>query len=68
MRFLFFQGKGGRTVYLGPTSEALPYFEGLGIVCPPLVNPPGWCHFVCIGGGGGKVWMCLGVCWVSLSR
>lgn len=35
------QGKGGRTVYLGPTSEALPYFEGLGIVCPPLVNPPG---------------------------
>jgi hypothetical protein len=34
------QGKGGRTVYLGPTAEALPYFEGHGIVCPPLVNPP----------------------------
>jgi hypothetical protein len=38
---VLFLGKGGRTVYLGPTAQALPYFEERGIVCPPLVNPPG---------------------------
>jgi len=32
-------GKGGRTVYLGPSKAALGYFEGLGFVCPPRVNP-----------------------------
>jgi hypothetical protein len=73
------QGKGGRTVYLGPTSEALPYFEGLGIVCPPLVNPPGialgiaWCHLVSLGvawcrfvslGVAWCRWVSLGVAWV----
>ncbi len=26
-------------VYLGPTSEVLPYFEALGFICPPHVNP-----------------------------
>lgn len=31
-------GKGGRTVYLGPSSGALAYFERLGFQCPPLVN------------------------------
>lgn len=32
-------GKGGRTVYLGPTEEAEAYFASLGFVCPPHVNP-----------------------------
>jgi hypothetical protein len=33
-------GKGGRTVYMGPTAGGLAYFEGLGFVCPQHVNPP----------------------------
>lgn len=32
-------GKGGRTVYLGPTADALTYFEGLGFIMPPKCNP-----------------------------
>ncbi|KAJ3446436.1 abc transporter g family member [Anaeramoeba flamelloides] len=32
-------GKGGRTVYLGPTKFALKYFEYLGFKCPKHVNP-----------------------------
>jgi ABC-type multidrug transport system ATPase subunit len=32
-------GKGGRTVYLGPSEEALPYFENLGFKCPQHTNP-----------------------------
>eukprot|EP00002_Diphylleia_rotans_P015297 TRINITY_DN2972_c0_g1_i2.p1 TRINITY_DN2972_c0_g1~~TRINITY_DN2972_c0_g1_i2.p1 ORF type:complete len:617 (+),score=88.14 TRINITY_DN2972_c0_g1_i2:1091-2941(+) len=32
-------GKGGRTVYIGPTKEALPYFQGLGFILPPHGNP-----------------------------
>lgn len=32
-------GKGGRTVFLGPASEALAYFEGLGFICPQYSNP-----------------------------
>ena len=31
--------KGGRTVYQGPTEEALDYFESLGYKCPVHVNP-----------------------------
>eukprot|EP00887_Chlorella_sp_A99_P006238 scaffold3.g6238.t1 len=34
-----FLGKGGRTVYLGPTQLALPYFESLGFHLPPKENP-----------------------------
>ncbi|KAJ6229696.1 abc transporter g family member 28 [Anaeramoeba flamelloides] len=32
-------GKGGRTVYLGPTEHSLGYFEHLGFRCPEFVNP-----------------------------
>eukprot|EP00004_Rigifila_ramosa_P017043 TRINITY_DN4105_c0_g1_i1.p1 TRINITY_DN4105_c0_g1~~TRINITY_DN4105_c0_g1_i1.p1 ORF type:complete len:1713 (+),score=349.96 TRINITY_DN4105_c0_g1_i1:412-5139(+) len=32
-------GKGGRTVYIGPSQLALGYFESLGFICPPLCNP-----------------------------
>jgi hypothetical protein len=32
-------GKGGRTVYLGPTNKALSYFEELGFQCPEHSNP-----------------------------
>ncbi len=32
--------KGGRTVYMGPTADALLYFESLGFECPAHVNPP----------------------------
>ena len=33
-------GKGGHTVYLGPSDKALDYFESLGFKCPEHVNPP----------------------------
>jgi ABC-type multidrug transport system ATPase subunit len=33
-------GKGGRTAYLGPTVDALSYFQSLGHVCPEHTNPP----------------------------
>lgn len=32
-------GKGGRTVYLGPTSKALGYFTDLGFEIPQHSNP-----------------------------
>jgi ABC-type multidrug transport system ATPase subunit len=32
-------GKGGRTVYSGPSSFALPYFQRLGFECPASENP-----------------------------
>jgi len=32
-------GVGGRTVYSGSSSQALPYFEGLGFQCPDKENP-----------------------------
>jgi len=32
-------GKGGRTVYLGPSDQALPYFESLGFHPPNRCNP-----------------------------
>jgi hypothetical protein len=32
-------GKGGQTVYLGPSEKALEYFEGLGFACPDRTNP-----------------------------
>jgi hypothetical protein len=38
---VLFLGKGGRTVYLGPTARALNYFEQMGVACPPQVNPAG---------------------------
>jgi len=36
---LLLLGKGGRTVYMGPSKDAEPYFEKLGFVCPPRMNP-----------------------------
>lgn len=35
---LLLLGRGGRTVYMGPVSDALSYFESLGFYCPPMVN------------------------------
>jgi hypothetical protein len=32
-------GVGGKTVFLGPTSNAMLYFETLGFQCPPTENP-----------------------------
>jgi hypothetical protein len=36
---LLLLGRGGRTVYLGPTWLAMPYFTMLGWECPPAENP-----------------------------
>jgi len=39
---LLLLGKGGKTVYMGPVVDALPYFErALAITCPPRINPAG---------------------------
>lgn len=35
-------GLGGRTVFLGPSHEALPYFESLGFELPKNENPADW--------------------------
>jgi len=35
-------GKGGQTVYLGPSSGAKPYFESLGFEMPENENPADW--------------------------
>jgi len=35
-------GKGGKTVYLGPSSGAKPYFESLGFEMPSNENPADW--------------------------
>ena len=45
-------GKGGRAVYLGPSQQALPYFEHHRFLCPDKVNPPDFMMDV-IGGDGG---------------
>jgi hypothetical protein len=37
----------GREIYFGPTTGMLPYFEGLGLKCPSLMNPADFvrtCH------------------------
>lgn len=30
---------GGKTAFMGPISDALPYFRAVGYVCPPHINP-----------------------------
>jgi len=35
-------GKGGRTVYVGPTNGAKAYLENLGFAMPPNENPSDW--------------------------
>ena len=42
-------GKGGRTVFLGRSEDALPYFNGLGFDLPPHINPADF-FMDCIGG------------------
>ncbi|KJE90030.1 ABC transporter [Capsaspora owczarzaki ATCC 30864] len=46
---LLLLGKGGRTVYLGPSKQALSYFEGLGFRCPSQCNPADFLIDVCMG-------------------
>jgi hypothetical protein len=41
-------GKGGRTVFMGPTADALGYFEQLGFKCPQYVNPADVSCFICV--------------------
>merc|ERR1712232_986767 len=35
-------GLGGRTVYLGPSQGALPYFNSIGLDMPANENPADW--------------------------
>ena len=47
---LFLLGRGGQAVYVGPTSDALRYFEGpLGFDCPENENPADF-FMDCVGG------------------
>lgn len=39
-------GKGGKLVYLGPSTLALPYLQMLGFVLPPNENPVSPCSFL----------------------
>ena len=48
-----FLGKGGKTVFLGPSHLALPYFESLNFRLPPNENPA---DFVMVGCSGGGAW------------
>jgi len=43
-------GPGGRTVFLGPSQRAKPYFEGLGFQMPECENPADWFMDVLSGG------------------
>jgi ABC-type multidrug transport system ATPase subunit len=60
-------GKGGRTVYLGPTSETLAYFEKLGYRCPLYQNPADFFMDVISGAiqseGGNNTKVNLFECW-----
>jgi ABC-type multidrug transport system ATPase subunit len=38
---VIFLARGGSTVYVGPASGAMTYFNNTGFTCPPLVNPAG---------------------------
>ncbi|KAK9803611.1 hypothetical protein WJX72_004863 [[Myrmecia] bisecta] len=42
-------GMAGRTVFLGPSRAALPYFQSLGFVLPPNENPADFCLDVISG-------------------
>ena len=45
-------GKGGRTVFLGRSEDALDYFQNsLGFTMPPLINPADF-FMDCIAGQG----------------
>eukprot|EP00951_Prasinocladus_malaysianus_P046642 scaffold647839_cov38-Prasinocladus_malaysianus.AAC.2 len=46
---VLFLGKGGRTVYLGPTTFAATYFENQGFTLPPNDNPADFCIDVLSG-------------------
>jgi len=47
---LLLLGKGGKTVYTGPTAQALAYFEEtMQVRCPPRINPADW-MLDCISG------------------
>ncbi len=39
---LLLLGKGGRTIYFGPTRDAFGYFTALGFECPDKENPADW--------------------------
>ena len=40
---VLFLGKGGRTVFLGPATAAVPYFISLGFDLPANENPADFC-------------------------
>ena len=42
-------GKSGRTVFQGPSTAALPYFNSLGFELPPNENPADFCLDVISG-------------------
>ena len=42
-------GKAGRTVFQGPSTAALPYFNSLGFELPPNENPADFCLDVISG-------------------
>ena len=42
-------GKSGRTVFQGPSTAALPYFNSLGFQLPPNENPADFCLDVISG-------------------
>ncbi len=43
-------GKGGQTVYLGPSEDAIKYFESIGFFCPERTNPADFFMDVIAGG------------------
>jgi ABC-type multidrug transport system ATPase subunit len=46
-------GKGGRTVFLGKSEDALPYFQNCGYSMPPFINPADFFMDVIGGQSGG---------------
>ena len=63
-------GKGGKTVYMGPTKDCLAYFEKLGFQCPHFVNPADFVLDIVAGevelNGKNSLFWSFSVCWTFL--